>query len=153
MKTQIKKCPFLSKRKISIILKNLKVKNQTAILHAQFGRPDKAQDVLEQCIKENKNFIPAYLNLANIFFMEEKFNSAIDTLEDGLKIKSNSPYLNLLMARCYYSKGNIRKSKNYFAVVTDSSPELASKYSYIIQEDSQNRAGIFDDPLIWDIGE
>jgi tetratricopeptide (TPR) repeat protein len=135
----------------------LKVKNQIGILHAQFGEMEKAEEIFKEIINSNPSFVSAYLNLANLYYNREDINEAIDVLEDGLTKNPGSVYLNLLMARCYYKKGDSKKVAEYFTKVEEYSPELADKFAFLIYgegfESEDNRAGLFDEPLIWDPGE
>lgn len=43
----------------------LRTKNRIGILHARFGQNRKAETIFKECIKEDPDFIPPYLNLAN----------------------------------------------------------------------------------------
>jgi len=141
----------------------LRTKNKIGILHARFGHNRKAETIFKECIKEDPDFIPPYLNLANLEFVEDDVNAAIDILGKGLKKRSDSPYLNLLMARCYYNKKDFTKVMAYYNTVKAAYPELADRHSYLVRyQDKDNhgaggreRAGPHREelPFIWDTGE
>lgn len=136
--------------------KELRYRNQLGVLYARFGEERMARTAFEENLSSAPDYVPSYINLANVHIETGRMDDAVGVLEDGLGQKPDSSILNLLLARVYYDLGDKSNATKYFSVVRDESPELAERYSFIGgSSDATRRAGISpsETPLIWDEGE
>lgn len=53
-------------------------------------------------------------------------------LKQALRYEPGSVYINLLLARCNYKKGDTEGTRRHFSVVKEGSPEVALSYSYLL---------------------
>jgi tetratricopeptide (TPR) repeat protein len=109
----------------------LKQKNRIGILHARFGKPKEAENIFNELIRENPQYLSPYINLANLKLKVKRFDEAISILEEGLEIKPTSPQINLLLARSYHALEDKKEAGKYFAKVKDVAPAIAMRYSYL----------------------
>ena len=130
--------------------KKAKIKNSIGALHARFGNSKEAEKMFTECIDEFPAFTPPYINLANLKIDENKVDEALKVLKSGVKQKPGSLYMNLLLARCYYLKGQQKEVKIYMAKVAEQSPDLAERYAYLESDDgTRARAADEEPPYIW----
>jgi tetratricopeptide (TPR) repeat protein len=134
----------------------LKVRNQIGILHARFGEDAEAERTFASTITTAPEFIPAYVNMANLRQSAGDFAGAIDVLEEALQYRADSIYLNLALARSHFQSGAAEQASRYFALVRERAPSLAERYAYIDAAtsaggDAVARAGApgAGEPLIW----
>jgi tetratricopeptide (TPR) repeat protein len=130
--------------------KKAKLLNEIGCLHARFGNEKEAEKTFNLCMEEFPDFSASFVNCANIKVENRKVDEAILILKKGIKKNPDSVFMNLLLARCYYMKGNQKETTKYLAVVKERSPELAERYAYL-EAGRQTRAGAETDepPFIW----
>jgi predicted Zn-dependent protease len=136
--------------KIASGRKKAKLLNEIGCLHARFGNEKEAEKTFKSCMDEFPDFSASFVNCANIKVCNRQIDEAILILKKGMKKNPDSVFMNLLLARCYYMKGNQKETAKYLSVVKERSPELAQRYAYL-EAGSQTRAGTETDetPFIW----
>jgi len=55
-------------------------------LDARFGRPEAAEQNYRNALKLQRDFIPAYINLADLYRVLDREDRVVDTLEQALKV-------------------------------------------------------------------
>lgn len=65
---------------------------------------NKARDYFKKALNEDKNFVPAYINMAVSQFQDNNLDAAIKEFNQALKLESSNPVASLLLARSYAKK-------------------------------------------------
>ena len=133
----------------------LKIENKIGILHARFGDPREAEEIFRDLIDKDPGFTAPYINLANLLNSAGKTGEAVTLLEKGLNFNPDSPLMNLLLARGYYTLEKNEETEKYYTRVRDVSPDLAARFSYLGESaQAGSRAGTGEDleHLLWDSG-
>lgn len=133
-----------SRRKLAML-------NRIGILHARFGRLDRAEDTFREAIAEDDDYVSSYVNLANLMLDQERHDEALAALETGYEKRPDSVLINLLLTRVYYETDSPADAAPYFAVVEERAPNLAERYSYMVARTDGSRASGADVnvPFIW----
>ncbi|MBN1647764.1 MAG: hypothetical protein JW874_07015 [Spirochaetales bacterium] len=133
--------------------KKIKLQNQLAILHGRFGQSVKALELLFEILRQDNEYMAAYLNIANIYTEQKLYEKAADILQTGLKKRPDSALLNLALARCSLAMNKKQDALEYFRVVEDLSSELAERYAWLFSG-NDTRAGT-ETVIVpfWDAGE
>lgn len=143
-------------------IKKVKIGNRIGVLHARFGSVEEAKKSFIANIEEAPQFLPSYVNAANIMLQENRPLEAREILEKGIDLQPDSPLLNLLMARTYVLTEDAAEASRYFRVVEAEAPETASRFEHFFgagtvgrtgtgQAETAERAGTEgpDFPFIW----
>ncbi len=137
-------------------IKKVKIGNRIGVLHARFGSVEEAKKSFIANIEEAPQFLPSYVNAANIMLQENRPLEAREILEKGIYLQPDSPLLNLLMARTYVLTEDAAEAWRYFRVVEAEAPETASRFEQFFgtgtgQPETAERAGTEgpDFPFIW----
>ena len=88
---------------------------------------EKAVDVLERCLKANKQNLNVYQNFASYLFEKGRFKEASEVLEKGVKIKVeklNNTYINMYvnLAQAYLKIEENKKAKRTLQRLLDLNP-------------------------------
>jgi len=67
--------------------------NDLGVAYEQKGDFDLAVKEFEKAIKKNKDWVIPYLNLAHLYYRQDKLDEAESTLREGLRIKGDHPDL------------------------------------------------------------
>ncbi|MBN2323352.1 MAG: hypothetical protein JXQ30_06425 [Spirochaetes bacterium] len=114
--------------------------NRLGILHARFGYDGDAEKAFLSCIETVAWYVPPYINLANLRFMNGDIEGALELLSKALEYSPRSVHVNLLLARCFYERGDDALTRRHFRVVEERAPRVASRYSYLLKRDEAERA-------------
>ena len=104
--------------------------NKLGIVHAQFGRIDKAQNYFNEALTI-KNYYPALLNLGNISYMKGDLNKALSYYRQVEKLKPENSSMLLQTARIYNDMGDFNRSETYYKKLKIHNPGLAAHYTYL----------------------
>jgi tetratricopeptide (TPR) repeat protein len=132
------------------------IQNRLGILHVRFNNYKEAEKVFTSINKEQPEYISAYINLANLYRIQEKTSTAIGLLESAIEKAPESTAVNLVLAQCYYEESDFSKAGRLFADVNDKDPELALKFAYLStpgggRDTISRAAGAGEDqPIFWD---
>jgi tetratricopeptide (TPR) repeat protein len=107
------------------------IQNRLGILHVRFENYSVAEKVFKGINNEQPEYISAYVNLANLYRIQDKNGPAIGLLESALKKAPDSTAVNLVLAQCYYEESEFIKAGKLFAKINSKAPELALKFAYL----------------------
>jgi len=125
--------------------------NRLGVLHAYFGNDGDAEKAFLSCIETVPGYTPPYINLANLRFVKGDIEGSLELLFRALKYSPRSVHVNLLLARCYYEKGDATLTRRHFSVVEERSPQVASHYSYLLKlkEEAERAQGPDSPGMLW----
>ena len=75
---------------------------------------DEAKKLFKKTIKINKNFISAYIGIAEINILENKFDTALDFLDEAKKIDKNFKNLNYFYGEIFFNKREFSRAENFY---------------------------------------
>lgn len=107
------------------------IQNRLGILHVRFENYREAEKVFKEINKEQPEYISAYVNLANLYRIQDKTGKAIGLLESALEESPESTAVNLVLAQCYFEELEFIKAGNLFVKIKSKAPELAQRFSYL----------------------
>ena len=85
--------------------------NDLGVAYEQKGEFDLAGKEFEKAIKINKDWVIPYLNLAHLYYRQDKLDQAEATLREGLRIKGDHPDLLNNLAWVLMEKGQLKEAK------------------------------------------
>ena len=103
--------------------------NQFGTLYARYGLLDKAQVQFEKAAR--KNYLPAIVNLGNIFYLHEDYRQANTYYEKAYKINPDNTDVLLALARTGFAMEKYKKAQEYYDIAQVLDPDQASKFAYI----------------------
>jgi tetratricopeptide (TPR) repeat protein len=129
---------------------NLILRNRLGILHARFGRDDRAESVFMRSMERYPEYIPPYINYANLKLLNNDIDAAITVLKNALRQDQESTHIHLLLARCFYLKGDRESVVKHYSILKKKSPAIATRYKYLLAP-TTTRAGtdLFQNEIIW----
>ncbi|MCK5200634.1 MAG: hypothetical protein KAR21_19900, partial [Spirochaetales bacterium] len=117
--------------KLASLRRKSAIQNRLGILHVRFENYKEAEKVFKEINKDQPEYVSAYVNLANLYRIQDKNTHAIDLLESALRESPYSTAINLVLAQCYYDESEFLKAGNLFVKVKSKAPELALKFAYL----------------------
>ena len=87
------------------------------------------------------------VNLANLYFIEERFDEALVLLARADELLPDNPSIKLSLARVYYDTGNYARVKSLYAEAQKIDAGMAARYVYLAgssSEDAESRAAVSD---------
>jgi tetratricopeptide (TPR) repeat protein len=104
--------------------------NSLAILYSRYGEFDKAQKALQQILAKDE-YVPALVNLGNIYFVQSQVDKALDYYNRAYKKDPNNPTVLLCVARANHALENYSIAKKAYAALQATDPELAQQFAYL----------------------
>ena len=103
--------------------------NDFGILYAKYGLFEQAEK--QFAIARNKNYLPAVLNSANLYYSKKDYDSAERFYKQVLLRDSKNSLAMIGLARCAYEKNDYKTCDLYYGTVYNTDRALARKYSYL----------------------
>ena len=114
--------------------------NKLGVLYARFGLFEQAEEEFNR-ILANQEYVPALINLANVYYIQGFIDDALEYYNRALKISPENGAVLLGVAKANYEKGNHGLVKNLYNKLAQIRPSLAERYSYlVVKEDDTARA-------------
>jgi tetratricopeptide (TPR) repeat protein len=104
--------------------------NTLAVLYSRYGQYDKAQKALQQILAKEE-YIPALINLGNIYFVQSQVDKALDYYNRAYKKDPNNATVLLCVARANHALENYSIAKKAYAALQEKDPDLAQKFAYL----------------------
>lgn len=101
--------------------------NQLGVLYAQFGLLAKALEHFEKAIASG-NYIPAFVNAANVYGLQKDYAKAQDYLKRAQKLQPDNSRVLIALAYSYFQAGNQADAKQAYERMSKIDPGLAARY-------------------------
>jgi tetratricopeptide (TPR) repeat protein len=105
--------------------------NALGVLYARYGLFDEAKNEFRRVL-ERDEYVPALVNLGNIYFLEEDYDSALVYFERAHKVNPASANVLLCLARTHYQLELYEKAREYYTRLKEVEPDLAGRYAYLV---------------------
>lgn len=112
--------------------RRIPILNRLGVLHARFGRADRARSALEETVDLRGDYLPGYINLANLELLNEDAVAALAWLERAELLEPESPAVLELMARALVAADAGREARSYVRRLAERAPERADRLSAIV---------------------
>jgi hypothetical protein len=124
---------------------NPRYRNRLAVLYARFGLSDKAEAELRKIIAA-REYPPALVNLANLFYARRDFDQALVYLTRAQQAGASGAGLLLALARVHYELENFGSARRHYEELAELDPALAARYAYLSsREQGAARAAAFSE--------
>ena len=104
--------------------------NRLGVLYAKYGHLDKAEGEFKQVLGQ-RPYLPAILNLGNVYFIQDKWQQAMQYYQQALDIDPQNPHALLAIAKADQQLSNFDDLKQRYDQLKQLDPKLASEYAYL----------------------
>ena len=119
--------------------------NQLGIVAGDFRRYGVAERALNTALALDRNFLPAQINLGNVYLLQEQPQNALrlfhrveQSLVQSRRERSRSyPQVLLSISQAYYDLGNYDRAREYYVELQERDPVTASEYRHLGARGSQ----------------
>ncbi len=112
--------------------------NKLGVLYARYGVVDKAEAEFK-IIVDRKEFVPALVNLGNIYYLNEDWETALDYYERAYSQEPDNAQVLLPIARVHHKLENYGYARRTYSKLKKSDPDLAERFAYL---DLKGEAGV-----------
>lgn len=127
--------------------------NKLGVLYARYGVDDRAVPYFEGALRLRENYVPALVNLGNIYYLSDDVYAALDYYEAAENVAPENPAVLLSIARANHDIENYGTARRAYAKLREVSPSLANRFSYLdLRGDEAQRAaeaGDVADLIYW----
>jgi len=124
--------------------------NKLGLICAKFGNFDKAESAFNTALSLDRNYLPPKINLGNVFYMKEEYQSALRILHSAesdyvnRNRTSSASYAKVLLniSRSYYELENYDKAALFSEKMAAVDPELGVRYSYLSSSEGTRSADV-----------
>jgi tetratricopeptide (TPR) repeat protein len=110
--------------------KSPKLLNKMGVSYAEFGIYDKSKGYFTEAV-ETENYVPALLNLGNLYYLEEDLKNAQLYYQRAYDEKPDHPKAVLSIARVNHELENYGIVKQQYAQLKELDPDLAIQFAYL----------------------
>jgi len=118
-------------RKIKSSSREPQWSNALGVLYARYGLFEKAQTYFDQTLQLDSEYYPALLNLGNISFLQEEYETAFGYYTRAAQKSPKSPAVLLAVARVNHRLENYYGAENAYRQLRERDPELAERFAYL----------------------
>jgi Flp pilus assembly protein TadD len=94
-------------------------------MYAARGMDAQCRMLLEQILREDRTFVPAYSDMAELQVRQAQVGDAIATLHKALEIAPKDPVVMNNLGMCHLVRGDYAQALLYFELSTERSPKVA----------------------------
>ena len=109
---------------------SLSAMNSLGVLYAKYGQSDKAESEFKQILTK-KEYLPALLNIGNLYFIQDRWKDALQYYQQALDIDPGSPHVILAIAKTDQQLANFDDLKARYDQLKKLDPNLAEQYAYL----------------------
>ncbi len=104
--------------------------NRLGVLYAKYGMFDKAEEEFNKILRTGE-FIPALVNLGNIYYLREDWDKALEYYERAQRQAPSNPRVLLPVARVHHKLENYGFARRTYNQLKEVDPELAERFAYL----------------------
>jgi len=109
---------------------HVKFRNQLAVLYGKYGLFDMAEREFKAILRDG-DYLPALVNMGNIYFIKEDYLRALNFFERAEAIASDNKTVLLSIAKVHHELENYGMVRQKYALLEELSPSLALEYAYL----------------------
>jgi tetratricopeptide (TPR) repeat protein len=112
--------------------RRIPILNRLGILHGRFGEAERARNVLGEVIALRNDYLPAFINLANIELLEGNPEEALAWLDEAELLDPEDPMVMEMLARAHFAADSGREARRYVEALAERAPERAEALALIL---------------------
>jgi tetratricopeptide (TPR) repeat protein len=116
--------------KIRVAGDKKQLQNRLGVLYARYGLLDKAEEQFRGAAPQEQ-YVPALLNLGNIFYMRDDLDSASAYYKKALAGAPGNAKVLLSLAKISYESGDYTTASSYYESLLEKDAGLAQRYAYL----------------------
>jgi transglutaminase-like putative cysteine protease len=114
--------------------------NSLAVLHSRYGLVDKGEKEFLQILAKEE-YVPALINLGNIYFLQGKLEQAAGMSDRAYKKAPTNPTALLCVARVNHAQENYTLARKAYTELQARDPNMANRFAYLgLRGDEATRA-------------
>ncbi|MBU0926386.1 MAG: hypothetical protein KKA67_01425 [Spirochaetes bacterium] len=107
------------------------IRNSFGILYAKYGLFKEAEAQFKSALKLDKKAYNAMINLANLFFLQERMDDALEWYRAAYEIVPNNELVLAGLARAEFENEDYKASQDHYAKLSALNPRIAKEYAYL----------------------
>jgi hypothetical protein len=120
---------------------NHRLRNRLGVLYARYGKYEEAKEQFRAAV-QGQNYLPGFINLGNISFLNENYAGARKAYRQALAIDEDNETALLGIARVAYAAEDYAAAEEAHKKIVNQDPELAERFAYLASGSSaEGRAG------------
>ena len=112
---------------------NVRLINRLGTLYARYGRYDDAERQFRIAVGKS-DYLPAYVNLGNIYYIREDYVQAFDFFNRAREIRDDDPEVLISLARVHFDLEEYIPATERYREAEIIDPEVAGEFAYIVNE-------------------
>jgi tetratricopeptide (TPR) repeat protein len=104
--------------------------NRLGVLYAKYGHLDRAEVEFKQTLAQ-RPYLPAILNLGNLYFIQDNWKEAMQYYQQALDIDPQNAHALLAIGKADQQLGKFDDLKQRYDQLKQLDPKLASEYAYL----------------------
>ncbi len=118
-----------------------KLINKLGVVYARYGLTDKAEKEFSKALAKNDSYVPALMNLGNIYYLTDDMETALKYYDRAAKRQPDNAKVLLCVARVNHELENYGSARRSYNKLRAVNPELAGQYAYLdMRVDEATRA-------------
>jgi tetratricopeptide (TPR) repeat protein len=114
--------------------------NKLGVLYARYGKIKEAKAEFEKILAKEE-YLPALIDMGNIYFLEQNYFIALDYYERAYEMDESNITAVFCMARIHHQMENYSFVKKYYAILKEMDSELSERFSYLeLRQEELSRA-------------
>ena len=110
---------------------SLKSVNKLGVLYARYGLKEEAESEFRRILSKNENYVPALMNMGNIYYLNKNMEKALELYENALNIAPDNPLVLLSIARTNHELENYGTARKIYSKLKTVDKNLAMQFSYL----------------------
>ena len=127
--------------------------NKLGTLYARYGLLDKAKEQFQKLVGSSP-YLPALVNLGNIYYLEQNMNSALQYYGQALRQEPDNIKALVGMSLVHYEREDFTAARESFHKIEELDPKVAARYAFIAGsgEGSESRASAVgrEERMLWE---
>ncbi len=104
--------------------------NRLAVLYARYGLDDRAEKEFSRILAQHE-YIPALVNLGNIYYLKKDMTKALSYYERAQRRSPNNAKVLLAVARVHHELENYGMTRQSYGKLKEIDPDLATQFAYL----------------------
>jgi tetratricopeptide (TPR) repeat protein len=127
--------------------------NRLGTLYARYGMYEEAEAQFLRAIRRDPKFLPAMVNLGNIYFLKPDLEKALDYYTRAFGSRPDDPTVLISLARTHFEREEYSPATRRYREAEAIDPKTTREYAYIVSENGdQARASAAQERgrVLWD---
>ncbi len=105
--------------------------NKLGVLYARYGLYDRAKREFNRILKKDSSYVPALINLGNLYYLSGDIKGALKYYNRAYKIEPDNAKVLLCVARANHEIENYGTVREVYGKLKAINPDLAMRFSYL----------------------